>query len=231
MENTKLIQVLKTFNKDEFEEFGKYVSSPFFNTSNKISKLFCILKTAYPDFGNSRFNKENVFKEIYPSEEFKDKKIRDLFSRMLKLSEDFLAYTDIFSHPLLIKRHSMLQLANRNLTVHFDKKAAEIETYLRERKTYDNDYLYFNYLLTKDIRNFYETKKSTGKRIEFFHDISKEINQFTDYFIMKMLKYYAFMINHEKMLNFKFDADFLDEIILYVERRKKDQIPAMLVFY
>src|SRR5947199_8380303 len=95
MENSKLIQILRTFTIDEFEDFGKFVYSTFFNNSEQIIKLYNYIKKYYPQLESKFMTKENIYKEIYGNNEYKDKKVRDLLFRTLKLAEDFLAYSDI----------------------------------------------------------------------------------------------------------------------------------------
>src|SRR5438477_4983444 len=170
MENTKLVQILKTFTKCEFEEFGKFVYSPFFNNSEQIIKLYNYIKKYYPAFDANLLTKENIYKEIYGNNEYKDKKVRDLLSRTLKLAEDFLAYSDIKDDTFLIKRKSLKQIAIRNLEKHFEKKANEIETQLG--KILKNDeYILNSYLIAESKRDYLEFKKSLGKRSDFFNDI------------------------------------------------------------
>ncbi len=231
MENTKLIQILKTFSKREFTDFGRYVYSPYFIESDKITSFYELLKKHYPEFQNNELNKENVFRLAYPHEKYNDKKTRDLFSRMIKIAEDFLGFSHLSKQTFLLNRHTLLQLGTKNLAKPFEAKAKEIETILENKKIKDNEYLYFKYLLSKDKRNYYEIKKPLGKRFEFFNEILNEITYFNDYFILKILKYYSVLVNHEKTLKYKFDAGFLDEIIQYVSRKKNEKTPSIVVFY
>ena len=67
MENTRLINLLKSFSPDELREFELFVTSPFYNRENALTGLFVILKQHYPEFTGKDFNKEryimNFFRE------------------------------------------------------------------------------------------------------------------------------------------------------------------------
>ena len=68
MEDSKLIQLVKTFSKTEFNDFGKFVKSPFFNESQKLILLYELLKENYPVFNSGLFNNRKIFELLYPEE-------------------------------------------------------------------------------------------------------------------------------------------------------------------
>ena len=229
MENTKLIQILKTFSKTEFEDFGKFVFSPFFNNSEQITKFYIFLQRHYPGF-NSSLTKENIYKEIYKDKDYKDKRVRDLLSRTLKLAEEFLAYSDIRNDEFLIKRKTLGQIALRNLDKHFEKKAGEIGSMLNSNIKND-EYILNNYLFAESKRDYLEYKKALGKRSEFFNEITGEIEKFIIYFIFRMLKYFSTLISQQLVMNKKYEFTFLYEIIGYLRKNPAKDYPVVMIFY
>ena len=60
LEDSKLVTLLKSLNKQEFERLEKYVKSPFFNSSEQLITLFDLLRNDYPDF--TSISKEKIFR-------------------------------------------------------------------------------------------------------------------------------------------------------------------------
>src|SRR5438445_227697 len=52
----RLIEILKTFDKDELKRFGRFIDSNYFNTNERIAILFKSLKKFYPEFESNDLN-------------------------------------------------------------------------------------------------------------------------------------------------------------------------------
>ena len=92
MVNSNLLQLVSKLTSSELKEFGDYVRSPFFNKNEGVIKLFDYLKRHHPDFDQMNFEKEFVYKKLFPSVEYDDAFMRKLMFNLAKLVEDFLSY-------------------------------------------------------------------------------------------------------------------------------------------
>ena len=104
MKNSQLIIILKTFSKPELRAFGRFVSSPYFNTSEATTKLFGELIKFYPDFSASGLTKELLFAEVYGKRKYSNLLFNKLVSNLIKLS---LEYLTVSNNPL--KQYSLLR--------------------------------------------------------------------------------------------------------------------------
>ena len=95
MQNSSLTRVLKNFSKDEFKSFGKFVHSPYFNTSEATILLFEEMKKFYPLFAKKDFTRENLFHAVYGDKDYRDELLRKLISNLIKLSEEFIFINNI----------------------------------------------------------------------------------------------------------------------------------------
>lgn len=224
IEDSKIALLLGSFSKAEFEEFGNFVRSPFFNTSSQITQLFDVLKADYPKF--SKIEKKDIFHAIYPKEVFKDKKIRDLFSRMLKLGEEYLAQLEFRKTELTFNRHVLKQYSLRNLERHFSSKIKDAESRLDKEKHQGSNFYYEKYALLKVRREYFETLRFFGKGKEFFEDFSLEIELFNDYILFNVLNYGIHLETHKKAFKFDYDYIMLEMILNYLKRSPeiKDRI-------
>lgn len=92
MLNYKFIQILRTFKKEELSLFKQFLASPIYNTNKKVNHLFTILKKFHPHYSQIKLTKDFLHCKLYPGKSYKDKRLRDLSTEMLFLTESFLAY-------------------------------------------------------------------------------------------------------------------------------------------
>ncbi len=226
MENSKLIQLIKTFSKTELNGFGKFVRSPFFNESLKLISLYDILQENYPDFSPVTLNKQAVFKRLYPGEKkYDDKKIRSRFNLMYELGEAYLMQIEMEKNPMQSGRLVLDQLASRKLKKHFDKKFTSLNEELNRSETVNNRYFLERHLMVKAKRNFYEFTTPYGKREKFYSDFSEETELFTRYSVLKLIKHYAIMKGVRTHVRYAFDYTFLQKLLEFIDERKYTEYP------
>jgi hypothetical protein len=90
----KAINILSSLSKTEFEQFYRFLISPYFNRSKDLIKLFSFLRPHYPDFNSPKITHERIYKKIYPGKKFNDGTIRNLFSDFGNILEKFLRYVN-----------------------------------------------------------------------------------------------------------------------------------------
>ncbi len=115
MYNTQTIEILKKLDKDELKRFGDFLKSPFFNNSSFIVKIYAYVKKEYPAFTGSTLEPENIFKKLYPSESFKDTRIRNLYAEFGNLLKKFLAHLRFENSELELETFVANSLADKNL--------------------------------------------------------------------------------------------------------------------
>lgn len=115
MYNTQTVEILKKLDKDELKRFGDFLKSPFFNNSSFIIKIYDAVKKEYPAFTGSTLEPEIIFKKLYPSESFKDTRIRNLYAEFGNLLRKFLGYLEVENSELELDTFIANSLAERNL--------------------------------------------------------------------------------------------------------------------
>lgn len=229
IENSKLISLLKTLDKHEFEKLDAYINSPFFNTSEQITGFFELLKEKYPCF--TGLNKNSIFKKTYPRQAYNDKKLRDLFSRMLKLAEEFLAQMEFKDKIMLVKGNTLRQLAKKNLEKHFINKVKEAEILFSKEQIISSEFFFNKYSIAQEKRNYLESLLTLGKRNAFFEDITKEIDLFVIYSIYTVLKYGLNLQFNEKILKHKYEFKMLSEVLNYIKANPYYDYPVIMILY
>jgi hypothetical protein len=84
------IDILKTFSNGEIKEFEVFINSPFHNKNSKVISFFKLLKPYHPTYDSKKLNKEDLFKKLSGETGFKESYIRNLFSDLNILLENYL---------------------------------------------------------------------------------------------------------------------------------------------
>lgn len=226
--DSKLIILLKTFSKQEFERFEKFVNSPFFNSSEQLISLFYILKKVHPDY--NYLSKEQIFKDFYPDEEYKDKKVRDLLSRMLELAQGFLSQLEYEKSRNVSSIFVMNQLLERNLERHFKTRYKEAEKKLREESIIDENYLYSEYMLMKLNREHVDLFKNVIYEEELSRIVNSEYELFLNYVIHNVLSYALLFSIRKYAVNNEVNLEFSDMVIQFLDKYPRDKYPIISIF-
>jgi hypothetical protein len=84
-------KLFKHLSRDEIVKFEKFIKSPYFNNSTKVTELFTLMNIP----GQEKASKQKLFKSLYPSEKYNDVRMRKILSDLNKLFEKFLGYSGI----------------------------------------------------------------------------------------------------------------------------------------
>ncbi|CAN5525604.1 hypothetical protein BH10BAC5_BH10BAC5_27920 [soil metagenome] len=231
MENSKLIQLFKSFTKSEMKDFGKFIRSPYFNESPQLVEFYELLKKSHPEYPEGSVAKKKIFKKLYPAEKtYDDKKIRSRTNLMLQLAEEFLLQIEIKKDEITSGRFILSQYSQRKLEPHFNNKYKQINEDIQYSEIINNRYFLDRYLLMKAKRNFYEFTKPIGKREEYFKEFAEESEMLVDYSVMKLIKYYVVMKYDQGFLDYPFDSSFMQKVLEYAEENKYSGYPIFEIF-
>jgi hypothetical protein len=152
MGTPNLVSLLRTFSKEEFKEFGKFVRSPYFNTHRDLMDYYSFLKLNYPDFSQPSFSKEVIFRKIYPGRKFSNPEMLKLNSRMNQLGNEYLKskaerFTDDFK---LLGEYLKRNLGKQFITLYknlssFIDNQSEIDNLIFVKKIYlESSFIRYN---------------------------------------------------------------------------------------
>jgi hypothetical protein len=228
MHNSKLIQLIASFNDKELKDLDKYLLYQVALVSN-VYRLFEILKNAYPEFDQDSINKKTVFKTLFGNEPFKDVKVREQMSALRKLIEGFLIYleqskNDYYNNLALLK-----QYRKRNLGNLFQQQVKNLQVLIDSDNYLNIEYYKREYLLADEKNNFFEQQQNIA------HDnaISVRNENFDKFYFSSKLRTLCEITNREKILNVSFDKRIEKEVVSIIESNKKVylDVPAIHCYY
>ena len=146
MEKSTLIEILRTFSKEELASFGDFTSSPYYNKKTNVTKLYKALKKLAPEFPPEKITKEEMWKLVFPGKEYNYGIMKNLIYDLNKLAIKFLEL-EMYSQKNIDNDLNLLDgYRLKNLKSQFIKKAAETRKKLKERPL-DNLSHYYSYMI------------------------------------------------------------------------------------
>ena len=225
MKNTKLVSLLSTFSGSEVKQFRDFVRSPFFNTNENVIKLNDVLKKYHPDFDAKSFTEEKVYSEVFGPGKFDYFKIKNISSDLYNLGLEYLKLLPNHATEFVFDYNLVVQLRQRKLFTLHKKLVCSLEEVFKKTEIKDSDYLYDNYLLTREsqIVDLFEKPSSiSGILVEF--------ESFYEHLIFHLLQYYNLMIHIGKENNVKIDIKMINEVISYLEKGPSSSHPVTISY-
>lgn len=134
MKDTKLIQLLRTFTKDEYKLFEKFAESPYHIKGKNCGPFVTALKKFYPKFTSPKLTYEEIYKTLYPSNKFNRQVMWNLVSAAERTAEEFLMY-EALKNSFDANAALLKALSEKKLTGHFSRNITKAQKQLREAKT------------------------------------------------------------------------------------------------
>lgn len=213
---SKLIELLKTFDKEDWRWFRKFLLSPYFNSREELIPLFEYLRSQYPEFKPNNLKKEKVFKKIFPNQAYNEKQLTYSMSYLLSRAEQFLAQRNLEATPATLQSHLLHELVNRQLDKHYRYQNEKANTYLQKRQAEHIDYYYFQYHLKEigDLHFINQNQRVKNDQLQNAYDC------LNDFYFLKILKHSCEMLTRHKVYGAVPDLSFTNEVVQFLERRE-----------
>ena len=226
MKNTQLIESLRTLDKNEIKEFGKFISSPYFNNRSEVIRFFNSLKKFYPQFDSNQLNEEEVFLQVYPDKNFSSVLMRKLNSLTLNLLLEFLTIESIKENKNDYNVKMMEMLRKRKLSALFEKRSRITKDYLNSSNL-DISY-YEQKLKFTSIQNGYFLNADESSFVE---GLQNELNDLIKFFLTGIILQYIRLCEWSRQLNKKFDLKFYDEILKYISAEDEREVTLYSMYF
>jgi hypothetical protein len=214
MRENKIVELLKSFNHNEYKKLGEFVKSPFHNKSDSLILFYDYLGKFSKDFKESYIDYNEIADGVFPDEKFEESKVRSLISKFVRLIESFFVNCE-FEKNIAYQKNLLLNALNmRNLPKSFKSNLNETLEYQEKHFNRDDDY-YYNQIYIEVEKFNYFLERSTRINVEDLGRINDNINFF---FIITKLNLLHFMIFQMKSNSEPQQRVWLmNEVISYIE--------------
>ncbi len=238
MQDSRLIQTLKTFSKDEFRQFEKFAASPYFNNVRNYIPFLNELKKQHPAFEsrNDSLKPENIYKKLYPGKTFNKQVMWNLVSQLEKLAMEFILQTALKNNKP--QRFVMMfdELSKRNLDKHIFKEIESAERYVSTLK-YGLDYFNTKWILENNKAGYWYSVQ--GRQDKSYEGTVRS----TEYLLLNFLAELSIQASDLHILNIMYNTgDELKSAIDFVKsldfknlvetvKKNKNKYAAVINFY
>jgi len=227
MENSKLIQILRTLSSIEVRKFSEFVQSPYFNKNKNVISLMQILHKTHPKYSAKQVSKHNIHKQLFKGKAFDEKNLRYPMSDLTKLLEEFLTVTEL-NENVVLKKHFQLEAFNkRNLEKQFPSLMKEAFKEIEKDQFRDTNYYFRKFLLEEDAFDF------TFKHFNHAHknNLQQVVENLDVFYLATKLKYCCEIINNKNTFKFDQDTLLLDEILNFLKKNSYEHIPLISIYH
>lgn len=212
MLSSSLIEILKTFTKDDLKLFEEFILSPYFNKKSPSVKLFRIIKKYAPEYKDERLKREEIWKVIFPGKSFNYGVMKNLIFHLQKLANDYLIHQKLMQKDFMSRLCFLEILSEKNLDQHFEKNVKFYRESLKNKKVDDN-FFYEYTKLEGLIYNHNIINRSENKTENL------NLNNFQKYLLMDFLRNYYILKTNVAMFknDFSKNPDILHSLEVYIE--------------
>ena len=211
MLKSSLLEIFRTFSKDEFLKFEDFINSPYHNKNSNTIRLYSTIKKYSPEYFSEELNKEIVWKILFPEKDYNYGTMKNLIHELSKLAMKFIVLEE-FEENILEKDNILMNCLNeRNIPKLFNVKMNELERQYA-KDSFKKDYFYVN--------DFYSTFSKINW-IKIYHNRANNLNAVTEKdlinssatfiysFLIYLFKYYNNVLTDSLNQNFSMERNIL----------------------
>jgi hypothetical protein len=227
MKKTRLIEVLRSFEKKELREFKKWLHSPVHNQREDVRQLYAYLIDGKRLAKDHLIHKEKVFTFLYPDEVYDDAKMRQVSYFFMKEMESYLVFASSRADELEYKIRLARIYNERELKREFESNLTGLDKLLDNAQYIDSTYHRFNYQ-----KNLEESRHLATQKRQIAFEKMQEVSQKLDtYFLSEKLQTSLDMLTAQSIYKTEFDFGILEDILKYIEENELYELPSIGVYY
>ena len=220
MQSSKLLILISGLDTAEFRWLHKFLKSPFYNSNQKVLRLFEYIKKYYPDLGSPKLVKEITFQYLFPKEKFSPQKMRKLMHELATLVEDFMVAQHFQKNEFERKKILTKELGQRNLYGLFEKGTTEITADLANLPYLDKDYFLEQYL--NDYQFF--AHPSTNPQQDFIPKLFQMSDTLDLFYFLQKLQLTSVLESAKHIYQVKETLPFYESIAQEIQDRELEKI-------
>ncbi|HMQ67919.1 MAG TPA: hypothetical protein PKC58_02940 [Ignavibacteria bacterium] len=152
----KAIEIILTFSETEKSDFKKFLSSPYFNSSSILVKLYSIILNKEKEIRSENITEKEIYHLLFDSEKFSYSSFRNQMSSLYKICDEFL----------------LINAVRNNDEYDFENKLKMLNEY--SRRFLDSNY----HLLFEKLKKDQNYKYLGSKFFENMHKLNYNFSHF-----------------------------------------------------
>lgn len=222
MENSKVNELVGSFNLHEIKAFHAYLSSVYFNSDKNLEKIFDFIHKVISE--KKTWKRKDLHKKIFSGKKFNDQQVRYLLTDLCKHIEYFLTLRSLDNNKLLYRNLCARTLSHRDCEKAYDF----VYDSINGEHTNKNALSYYHLFDAAENHLNYAGKKQSRKRT---FDYSSVLNHLEVFYLAKKLQLFCEIINLKNILTGEYELHLLDEIKKLSVKEPFSGVPVVQIYY
>lgn len=210
----------------DFKRLLKYLKSPYFNQSKKLTRLCEILLDAV-ELGATGFDRILVWRQIFPGEPYDDVSFRKYCSDLLKLVEDFMAQETMMNDPVRRDINLLEFVVRRKIEPLYNGALRQARTGMAQYQYHSLEYFKNTY----EIERLYYAMMNFDVRLNARANIEEIAYNLDHFYWIEKLKLYSSVLSQKRTGNFQYDLKFNAEMLSYLNSISIEEVPELAIYY
>ena len=224
MENTRLLQLLRTFSVEELRGLKKFVRSPYFNQRPEVVAILDWLEKPLKK-GKPVPDKKEAFSAVFGDKSFDDHRLRMATSFLFQAARQFLMVDDFLTDTPAKQLRLTQLLRQRKLPDMARKQQQAAAKELRRQKSRNADYQEQQYQLLLE-----QYRSAMNRRSEGPLPLQELSDQLDHSYLSRKLWQSCFMLSHQTVYNTEYHYGLLDAAIDQIDPVAM-KAPAIALYY
>ena len=215
MLKSSLLEIIRTFSKQELIKFEDFVGSPYFNKKEKVINLYLELRKFSPDFKNENLEKEKIWAIVFPGKKYNYGIMKNLIFDLNKLAEQFIIelkfkddkykQSDCLINALLDRKlHKLYEIKHNSI----DKKPDL--NYLNKNNLALTSYL--NLMIEiYTLKAQYHNQFDQNIRLENLQSVND--SYYLSNFLIKLFSNYAYAVSESLNRNYDMEKNIYSKLL------------------
>jgi len=208
MINSRLIEILRVFNKKEIRNLRKWIISPIGNQREDVVLLFEYLLKNERYKENNGLTKTEIFQQVYTDLRYDDAKMRQLVFFGMKTLEEYLIYQELRKDEIKSKIALAIFYRKRKLDKIYQKNFKTLTNLHKEHPYRNCDFLKNEYLIQEE--EYITSSISKRSKSLNLQEVSNSLHRT---FIAEKLRQSYLMLAHQSIYQTNYTIGLIDEIL------------------
>ncbi len=216
----KTTEILKTFSKDEINEFGKFVASPYFNENSKVARLFEVISRFHPDYESRFLTDEAVYRKVNPDLTFNKLTFKKMFSGLNSVLEKYMVQKNFEQKPFEYYDNMFDAMLTRNLQRHSGKCIENCEEVLGSESALNSNYFLYGFKHSTNLANYLISTKPRNSSVEIervAEALSDRGYNVTGFFVKEITRCFDNILTLDKNFDINKDKYFVWKLFSTVD--------------
>lgn len=223
---TQLIKTFKMLTRQEREAVCDLTASTYFNKKPELVLLARYLAD-YTSGGQAGYpDKHQVFRVAFPGKPYNDASLRMSMTKLLKLTERFLAFSEMETNEHESTLYALRSLRKKRMEHRFMRKIKDAQIKLEETPYKDSRAHHLQYSLASEYLEGQRWQyRSSRLQLHPLH------NHLTAYYLSEMLHLACSALTHQAISSQVYDMNLLQSVLELAQQFGVETYPAVAIYY